>query len=172
MIFRLEQADAFTKDQCSNLPLGWGSLPSGVSDYEPLPAGWRYQDRHYCYGWAVTDQMLRDHFDRHGLKAFYTHPDVVNAKVIRNLRVLADHQGITIVMCRPDQTAICNGRVTQTEEGSYSTVLALSCTKSKSLFHRRPTPEQLDFLIKEIGEQPRWFQLWEKKSDFDKDFWY
>jgi len=65
--------------------------------------------------------------------------------------------------------AAANCRVDQTEEGPMLNLMSVGCTQSKRLFWRRPTPKQLERLVEIFGEDPRWFEDFYTKEEFDHE---
>ena len=75
----------------------------------------------------------------------------------------------TFFLAKVDDEAVVNGRVEQTEEGPMLNLMSIGCTQSKRLFWRRPTPKQLKRLVEIFGEEPRWFEDFYTKEEFDFD---
>ncbi len=48
-------------------------------------------------------------------------------------------------------------------------LMSVGCTQSKRLFWRRPTPKQLERLVEIFGEDPRWFEDFYTKEEFDHE---
>ena len=73
---------------------------------------------------------------------------------------------INYVGGKVDNEAAAKCRAEQTEQGPMLNLMAISCTRSKKLFWRRPTPKQLERLVEIFGEEPRWFEDFFTKAEF------
>lgn len=89
-----------------------------------------------------------------------------NVRAIRHLGELSGYPFICHVYGKVDHEGEAQGRLIYTEEGPALDVLAISCTRSRHLFWRRPTPRELDALIALLGEEPRWIEDYETKENF------
>jgi len=89
-----------------------------------------------------------------------------SVRAIRHLEGLGGYPFICHVYGNVDSEGEARGRVIHTEEGPALDVLAISCTRSRSLFCRRPTSKELDALIELLGEEPRWIEDYETKENF------
>ncbi len=59
-------------------------------------------------------------------------------------------------------------RIASTEQlGPILLVFAISCTRARELFNRRPTKEQLRRLTELLGEEPSWFEDRWTKEEFE-----
>jgi len=142
--------------------------PPNLAVYKPLPADYRCSDHYFFYGWAITDEILKKHLIKYQIPVDKD-PIFAGSCAIRNLEQLSGYHFIRYVNGRVDEEAVAQGRVVPTEDGPALYVLAISCTRSKRIFWRRPTPRQLDRLIEFLGEEPRWIEDFETKENFLKD---
>ncbi|KAF9481776.1 hypothetical protein BDN70DRAFT_830458 [Pholiota conissans] len=144
-------------------------LPPGLVRYKPLPPGWRESQHYWFYGWPVTDESLHNYVLKHlNLVKHLKNPDLVKSAAFTDMRRRSGYEDLCFVGAIPDAEAISKGFVIQYPGQQYPEVhlMALSCTRSTRLYHRRPTKEQLAILTELFGEEPRWFEDCHLKKDF------
>jgi len=136
-----------------------------LAKYKPIPADLRSSNHYYFYGWATSDERLTKLLIKHNMPV---PNDSMYARVcaIRHLERLSGYPFICHVYGKVDSEGEAQGQVIHTEEGRALDVLAISCTRSRRLFWRRPSTQELDVLIELLGEEPRWIEDYETKENF------
>ena len=141
-----------------------------VAKYKTLPSDWKTNTHYYFYGWAVTKEILQRYLSSINGACFFAESRIGHASsAIFHMEEEVGFPHINYVVCKVDDEAAAKCRVQQTEEGPMLSLLSIGCTRSKRLFWRRPTPEQLKRLIEIFGEEPRWFEDFYPKEEFDLD---
>ncbi|KAF9481775.1 hypothetical protein BDN70DRAFT_919597 [Pholiota conissans] len=145
---------------------------SGLVKHKPLPPGWQDSQHYWFYGWAVTEETLRDYVLKHcSPRELSKDHDDVNSDALFDLRRQSGFYDLAFVGAIPDADAIAKGLIYQYpgQEGPEVHLMALSSTCSERLYRRRPTKEQLAKLTELFGEEPRWFEDCHLKKDFVSD---
>ncbi|KIM44402.1 hypothetical protein M413DRAFT_442385 [Hebeloma cylindrosporum] len=140
------------------------------ANYKRLPSGWKASEHHYFYGWAVTEDILRNHLIKHRLRVPKSNLIELLSTAISNIEQQTAYFHICYVGGKVDDKARAQGRVIETDEGPELNLLAISCTRSARLFQRRPSQRQLDRMVQLLGEEPRWFEDSNTKANFVSDF--
>jgi hypothetical protein len=144
--------------------------PADAARYKALPSDWKIKAHYYFYGWAVTKEILQKYLSSIN-KAHFSYEDDIGiaSSVIFYMQQDIGFHHINYVAGKVDDKAAVNYRVEQTEEGPMLSLISIGCTQSKRLFWRRPTPKQLERLVEIFGEEPRWFEDFYAKEEFDHE---
>ena len=144
--------------------------PVNAARYNALPSDWKIKAHYYFYGWAVTKEILQKYLSSIN-KAHFSYEDdigIASSAIFYMQRDIGFHH-INYVAGKVDNKAAVNCRVEQTEEGPMLSLISIGCTESKRLFWRRPTPKHLERLVEIFGEEPRWFEDFYAKEEFDHE---
>src|SRR5688572_193996 len=86
------------------------------------------------------------------------------------------YNGLVSLTARPDEDAHRDGIVVKADDPEfgiveYVDVLAISCTRTRSYFHRRARRDTMEKLVELFGSELRWFEEYDEKKYFLAELW-
>ncbi|EAU90784.2 hypothetical protein CC1G_09261 [Coprinopsis cinerea okayama7 len=146
------------------------SLP-GLAIWKPLPADHQSARGHFVYGFPLRMDKLERVSARMGDTRSLRF-DLVQQAVLVSTRLEAMTQwkhALYFEYGKPDAQSEEEGMAEYNDFYKMRVVplLAMGCTASKKLYHRRPTPEQMEVFEDYLGEA-RWFETPETKGKYPR----
>ncbi|KAL0958564.1 hypothetical protein HGRIS_000704 [Hohenbuehelia grisea] len=130
--------------------------------YQPLPDGWHTRESYLFYGWAISDDMLHimlGESPETGIKGD------LHFRALQYLRFRTGFKHFMFVNGKVDANTPSD-RVVQLESTQALRIFAVSCSKNKRLFMRRPLKAQMKCMVNLFGEEPRWYEDLHLKREF------
>lgn len=135
-----------------------------LAAYNLLLEGWHTQKSHFLYGWAVNDSML---YSMLGKRPGEYDESTLDCRAIFMLERRTSFGEIMFVNAKVTADSPSVDRIVRMEDGTPCLrVFALSCSKNRRLFMRRPTKQQMKMFVNFFGEEPRWYEDFYLKEDF------